>query len=142
MRRGNPFCWIVSGLLHHKIELWLAMTNTGNFQLKITIAFVKPIEEREFFMSKIYKPLIDEDGEVRPLTASDMLRAVPLRDVFPELAEFSEKRKVGRPKSANPKKSKTFKLSPALIDAIVATGKGYNASVEAILQKAVHQGLV
>jgi len=89
---------------------------------------------------KVNPELIDNDA---PEWTNEMFaQAVPLRDVFPELAEFSEKRKVGRPKSANPKKSKTFKLSPALIDAIVATGKGYNARVEAILQKAVHQGLV
>lgn len=69
-------------------------------------------------------------------------KSVPLKDVFPALAEYSEKRRVGRPKVAAPKRSKSFKLSPDLIDAIVASGKGYNARVEKALFKAIEQGLV
>lgn len=89
---------------------------------------------------KINPELVDEDT---PEWTKEMFaNARPLRDVFPELAEFSEKRKAGRPKSENPKKSKTFKLSAALIDAIVASGKGYNARVEAALQQALQQGMV
>jgi uncharacterized protein (DUF4415 family) len=69
-----------------------------------------------------------------------------LRETFPELAAFAEKRaekrKVGRPKVSAPKRSKSFKLSPSLIDAIVASGKGYNARVEQVLFRAIEEGLV
>jgi uncharacterized protein (DUF4415 family) len=89
---------------------------------------------------KVNPELIDVDS---PEWTDEMFAdAVPLRDVFPELAEYSEKRKAGRPRVAAPKRSKSFKLSPALIEAIVASGKGYNARVEKVLFKALEQGLV
>ena len=93
-------------------------------------------------MKKTLVTLIDKDGEVRPLSSKHKVRASMLRDTSPSLAKYSEKRKVGRPKVAAPKRSKSFKLSPALIEAIVASGKGYNARVENALFKALEQGLV
>jgi len=89
---------------------------------------------------KVNPELIDEDNP--EWTDQMFLTARPLREVFPELAAFSEKRKAGRPKSENPKKSKSFKLSPTLIEAIVATGRGYNARIEKVLWKALEQGQV
>jgi len=54
------------------------------------------------------KTLIDDDGEVRALTDDSNLRAVMLRDVLPNLAAHSQKRKVGRPKVAAPKRYEKF----------------------------------
>ncbi len=88
------------------------------------------------------KTLIDDDGEVRALTDDSNLRAVMLRDVLPNLAAHSQKRKVGRPKVAAPKRTKSFKLSPDLIDAIVALGKGYNKRVEAVLRESIAEGRI
>ena len=42
----------------------------------------------------------------------------------------------GRPRVAKPKKLKSFKLAQDVIDAIVASGKAYNARVEAVLRTA------
>lgn len=93
-------------------------------------------------MKKASPPLINDDGEVRYLSAKDKVSVSMLRDTSPKLAEYSQKRKAGRPKIAAPKRSKSFKLSPALIDAIVASGKGYNARVEKALFKALEKGWV
>lgn len=93
-------------------------------------------------MKKISKPLIDDDGEVRPLSYNDNVRFSMLKDSFPELAAYSAKRKAGRPKVDAPKKSKSFKLSQDLIEAIVASGKGYNARVEAMLREGLAQGKI
>lgn len=76
--------------------------------------------------------LLTED-DVPELTDEFFANARPLRETFPELAAYSEKRKAGRPKIAAPKRSKSFKLSPSLIEAIVSSGKGYNARVESAL---------
>ena len=91
-------------------------------------------------MKKKPAALIDEDGEVRPLRRNDTVRFSRLRDHFPELAEFAEKRKRGRPKVEAPKKVKSFKLSQDVIEAIMASGKGYNTRVEAVLRAALAEG--
>lgn len=89
---------------------------------------------------KVNPELVDADA---PEWTDEMFAAaVPLSDVFPELAAHSEKRKPGRPKVAAPKRSKSFKLSPWLIDAIVKSGKGYNTRVEQVLRHAVEHGLL
>ena len=46
----------------------------------------------------------------------------------------------GRPKVAKPKKLKSFKLAQEVIEAILASGKGYNARVEAVLRQAFVKG--
>jgi len=45
-------------------------------------------------------------------------------------------RKAGRPTVVKPKKITTFKLSQEVIEAIKATGRGYNARVDAALRAA------
>ena len=93
-------------------------------------------------MAKKHKPFIDKEGEVRPLAATDTVSFLPLRDVFPDLAEFSAKRKRGRPKSAAPKKLQTFKLSAEIVDAIRESGAGYNVRVEKALREALLDGRI
>jgi uncharacterized protein (DUF4415 family) len=65
-----------------------------------------------------------------------------LRDEFPDLAEYSRKRKAGRPKSAAPKRLQSFKLSPDVIEGIKSSGKGYNVRVEAVLRQALEDGRI
>ena len=91
---------------------------------------------------KKHKPLIKKNGEVRELTDEDFIIARPLRDVFPDLAEYSLKRKAGRPKSDAPKKLQSFKLSPDVIEGIRGSGPGYNVRVEAVLRAALAEGRI
>ncbi|MFO0109708.1 MAG: BrnA antitoxin family protein [Alphaproteobacteria bacterium] len=51
-------------------------------------------------------------------------------------------RKVGRPKSPSPKRNGTLRLSAEIWDGIKASGKGYNARVEAILRAAIQEGRI
>lgn len=88
------------------------------------------------------RPFIDEDGEVTFPEDLSHIRFIPLKDVFPELAEYSRKRRAGRPPVEAPKKSKTFKLSQDLIEAIVKSGKGYNARVEKVLRDGLVDGKI
>ncbi len=53
-----------------------------------------------------------------------------------------ELRKRGRPRIAAPKRIKSFRLPADLIDAIVASGKGYNSRVEKALRAAVKAGKI
>ena len=93
-------------------------------------------------MPKKSPPFIDKQGEVRPLTAADKVSFIPLRDIFPDLAEFAAKRKRGRPKSLAPKKLQTFKLSAEIVDAIRESGAGYNVRVEKALREALQDGRI
>ena len=90
------------------------------------------------------KPLIDADGEVRELTEEDFRLFRPIAEVDPgmvtAMAALREKRLRGRPKSPAPKRVKSFKLSPDVIDAVVASGPGYNARVEQALRRALEEG--
>ena len=93
-------------------------------------------------MKKPFPPLYDEQGEIRSLQRGETPEATLLCEDFPELAAYSEKRMAGRPKSANPKRVKSFKLSVDLIEAICATGRGYNARVEMALRMALNEGRI
>jgi uncharacterized protein (DUF4415 family) len=88
------------------------------------------------------KPLINKNGTVRLLRKDDSPRLKLLRDVFPELAAHSEKRKAGRPRIANPKRIQSFKLSADLIADIKASGAGYNVRVEDALRHAIARGMI
>ncbi|MEK7660606.1 MAG: BrnA antitoxin family protein [Pseudomonadota bacterium] len=89
-----------------------------------------------------YEDLIDEDGEVRTPSDFSKIKFMRVKDVFPELAEYSRQRKAGRPPVEAPKKSKTFKLSQDVIEAIVQSGKGYNARVEKVLRESLAAGKI
>ena len=93
-------------------------------------------------MKKPSKPLIKKNGEVRQLQANDTPRASRLSESFPELAAQAQKRKVGRPKSANAKQLQSFKLSPDVIEGIRNSGTGYNVRVEAVLREALNDGRI
>jgi uncharacterized protein (DUF4415 family) len=88
------------------------------------------------------RPLTDEEGEVRELTEEDFAEMRPIAEVDPGMLEAIEelRRKLGRPKSVSPKVHIGFRLAPDVVEEIKATGKGYNARVEAALREALKNG--
>ena len=89
-------------------------------------------------MPKKRPPLTDEEGEVRELTQEDFRGMRPAREVMPELIEAMEewRKKLGRPKAETPKVHIGFRLSADVVASIKASGRGYNARVDAALRKA------
>ncbi len=84
-------------------------------------------------------PEIITDDDNPEWTEADFARAKPFRDVFPK--QYGEwKRGRGRPQIEIPKKLYSFRLDPAIVDGIKATGKGFNARVERALGKALAVG--
>jgi len=54
----------------------------------------------------------------------------------------ARQKRMGRPPSANPKRPTTIRLSPDVMDAFRATGKGWQTRIDAVLREAVEQGRV
>jgi uncharacterized protein (DUF4415 family) len=84
------------------------------------------------------RPLTDEDGEVRELTAEDFKDMRPLREVDPGMIEAvaEYRRKRGRPKSPAPKIYLGLRMAPDVVESVKASGAGYNRRVEEALRKA------
>jgi uncharacterized protein (DUF4415 family) len=90
---------------------------------------------------------IDNDGlpdEENPeWTEADFKSAKPFSELPQEMQDaLLSLKKRGRPKIATPKRSKTFKLSADVIEGIMATGKGYNARVDAALRASLAEGRI
>ena len=86
------------------------------------------------------KPIINEDGEIRELTADDMRRFRPAFEVLsPELAEIIKNRKVGErgPQLSPVKKQVTLRLDQDILEIFRATGVGWQGRINAALRKAV-----
>ena len=87
------------------------------------------------------KPLTDEDGEVRELTAEDMHRFRPIQEVDPGMLEaIAESRRRGRPPLAAPKVHMSLRLGADVVAGIRSTGPGYNVWVEKVLRDALAKG--
>lgn len=84
-------------------------------------------------------PLTDRDGEVREITKEDMKKFRPAAKADPGMVS-AVKAARGRPPVESPKQTITLRMNPALIDAIRATGKGYNTRVEKVLKDALNKG--
>ena len=84
--------------------------------------------------------LIDDDDnpEIMP---DDFARAVPFGEIFPAQLE-SWKKRTGRPPSPAPKIHIGFRLSADIVQAVRASGKGYNARVEKLLREALAKGVL
>lgn len=84
------------------------------------------------------KPLIDEDGEVRELTADDMKLFKKASEVLPpELLAILPKR--GRPIKQSPKVSTTIRLNPDVIAFFKAHGRGWQTEVNEVLSKYIEK---
>lgn len=87
------------------------------------------------------KPLTNEEGEVRELTAADFRRMRPARDVLPKLigakaaAELLRPR--GRPRKDNPKAQVTLRLDAEVVDHFKSGGAGWQTRINAALKRAV-----
>lgn len=79
------------------------------------------------------KPLTDEEGEVRELTAEDFREMVPFSSLPASLKEKLKGR--GRPKAAVTKERVTIRLSPDVVSAFRATGDGWQGRVDAALRE-------
>lgn len=77
-------------------------------------------------------PLINDHGEVRELSAADLKKFRPSRDVLPS----SLRKKVGvrGPQKTPTKERITIRLSPEVVERFRATGDGWQTRVDAALQ--------
>jgi uncharacterized protein (DUF4415 family) len=79
-----------------------------------------------------------ESVDVPEATDAEFATARPFREVFPE--QYRAWRKLGRPPVAAPKVHIGFRLAADVVQAIRATGRGYNARVEKVLRDALAKG--
>lgn len=79
-------------------------------------------------------PLINENGEVRELTAQDMRLFKPAHEVLP----LDLQKTLGMPvrglQKTPSKVSTTIRLSPEVVQAFRATGDGWQARIDAALK--------
>jgi uncharacterized protein (DUF4415 family) len=81
----------------------------------------------------------DWDGvDVPEMTDSEFAGAKPFKKVFP--AQYKTWKRMGRPPVESPKIHIGFRLAADVVDAIRATGQGYNARVEKVLRDALAKG--
>ena len=81
------------------------------------------------------KPLTDEAGEVRELTAEDFRAMKPL-DHYPELAKLVRGRGERGPQKAPTKQQVTLRLDREVVERFRATGPGWQSRVNEALKKA------
>jgi len=79
-------------------------------------------------------PLIDDDGEVRELTAADMRRFKPASEVLPLALQKTLGMRPRGPQKAPTKVSTTIRLSNEVVQAFRATGDGWQTRVDAALK--------
>jgi uncharacterized protein (DUF4415 family) len=78
------------------------------------------------------KQLIDADGEVRELSATDLKQFRPAKEALP--ASLQGKLKVRGAQKAPTKERITIRLSPEVIARFRATGDGWQTRVDAALK--------
>jgi uncharacterized protein (DUF4415 family) len=79
-----------------------------------------------------------ESVDVPEATDAEFASARPFKEVFPDL--YREWKKKGRPPVAAPKVHIGFRLAADVVNAIRASGRGYNARVEKVLRDALSRG--
>jgi uncharacterized protein (DUF4415 family) len=79
------------------------------------------------------KPLTDEDGEVRELTAADFAAMRPASEVVPEVVAAYQRSR-GRPSKENTKVSTTIRLDPEVLAYFRGTGQGWQTRINEALQ--------
>lgn len=84
-------------------------------------------------------PLTDEEGEVRELTAEDLAQFRPIQEVMPpEFVEMvfkhqEEMERLGKIRPHRPLEKVTLQLSPEILNAFKATGKGWQNRINDVL---------
>lgn len=88
---------------------------------------------------KARAPLIDDDGEVRELTAEDMKHFRPAAEVLPPdlYADLLAMNQAAwqRTKESAPKEHISIRLSPDVLRRFRATGKGWQTRMDAALRE-------
>ena len=79
-----------------------------------------------------------ESVDVPEATDAEFAAARPFKAVFPE--QYKAWKKMGRPPVESPKIHIGFRLAADVVNAIRATGRGYNARVEKVLRDALAKG--
>ena len=82
---------------------------------------------------KTRKPLIDEDGEVRPLTAEDLAEFKPIRAVLPP--DLLKKLGVRGPQKTATKDRINIRLSHEVVEHFRSTGPGWQTRIDEALQE-------
>lgn len=85
------------------------------------------------------KPLTDEDGEVRELTAEDIRAMRPMAEVLPpDLVTIILNRKRGErgPQKAPTKRQVTLRLDRDVVERFRSTGPGWQRRINDALRKA------
>lgn len=77
-------------------------------------------------------PLIDDDGEVRELTAHDLKHFKPARDVLPLALQKTLKMRGAQ--KAPTKVSTTIRLSPDVLEAFKSAGNGWQTRIDTALK--------
>lgn len=76
-----------------------------------------------------------------PLTNTELDAMRPAREVLPAaFLKALDEGRVGRPKSARPKKPISLRLDADIVDHLKNDVAGYNARIEALLKQAVREG--
>ena len=93
--------------------------------------------------SRVKKPaeISREDWDsvdVSEMTDAEFATARPFREVFPE--QYKAWKRMGRPPAEKPKIHIGFRLAADVVQAIRASGRGYNARVEKVLRDALAKG--
>lgn len=84
------------------------------------------------------KPLIDEDGEVRELTAEELAKFRPATEALPP--SLIKKLGVrGRPRSVVTKERITIRLSREVVETFRATGEGWQTRMDEALREYVKE---
>ncbi len=90
---------------------------------------------------KKQRPLTNKAGEVRQLTAHDLARARPAREVLAKLVGANAAgellRPRGRPPKANPKAQVTLRLDTEIVQYFKAGGAGWQTRINTALKRAI-----
>lgn len=87
---------------------------------------------------KVHEPVFDDDNP--EWTEADFARARPASEFFSEeeLKALDQVRaRRGRPNTENPKQSVSIRLSPDVLEAFKATGKGWHTRIDETLKAAI-----
>lgn len=78
-----------------------------------------------------------DDVDSPPLTREELAGMRPLREIFPDLAEYAAKRKRGQrgPQKAPRKKSVTIRIDPDVLETYKATGSGWQSRMNEVLRR-------
>jgi len=95
-------------------------------------------------MSRRPKSEVVVDDDNPEWTADDFARARPIDEVLPpdHLAVFKANTKVGRPRSDNPKVPVKLRLDGVVLDALRATGPGWQTRINDLLKSRISRGKV